>query len=391
MVAADTNRKCPAGLVLIVEDDADTSELMRLLLEREGYTVHEAAHGGIALKLMSQHAYTCVLLDLIMPEVDGYVVLNFLRKVRSALPVIVVTGHRTSLDSKAVSQAYSNAIMIPKPFEAEALLTHVKAAADGTTSVAVPSPSTSSSQGYPVQQMDRLSQALAGIVGGTCHDLANTLAYGVWAIREDKKRTAATQAKLKRVLEGSFESVQNLHQLARKFYQDNAILPSIAYGDLEEHIKGLLSPRTDARGIALKLQIMFDSDGVLPALLPQLLVAPLAINAIEAMSAQSNAELEISIRIREDIDELALQVTDNGPGFGASLPLMREALPRIRKGLPLIQKGLHTSRVQSAKGTLHGYGLVHLIRLVDRLGGIVEFEDVQPHGATVRVRLPLKM
>src|SRR5262249_44207255 len=173
MVAADANAKCPKGLVLIVEDDDDTRELLAVIVETAGYMVHKVATVAIARKLLIQHAYTCVLLDIGLPDENGYVLLGFLRRVRSELPVIAVTAFSTAVDRDTIVTAYPYAIHMPKPFEPGELLAQIKAAADGTfsqinrllvtntgTSVALPSPPTSSSQTYRVQHIDKLSRAL---------------------------------------------------------------------------------------------------------------------------------------------------------------------------------------------------------------------------------------
>ncbi len=80
--------------VLLVEDDADTRAMLRRMLERAGWTVAEAANGRIALEQLATRTPQIVLLDLMMPEVDGF---EFLETVRQrpelkTLPVIVITA-----------------------------------------------------------------------------------------------------------------------------------------------------------------------------------------------------------------------------------------------------------------------------------------------------------
>lgn len=66
----------PAVKVLIVDDEKDTRKLVRLTLERRGWTVMEAAGGEEALTLLSQEHFDLVLLDIMMPRVSGYEVLQ---------------------------------------------------------------------------------------------------------------------------------------------------------------------------------------------------------------------------------------------------------------------------------------------------------------------------
>jgi CheY-like chemotaxis protein len=83
-----------AGDVLVVDDDADTRELLRRALEHEGMTVREAADGRDALARVAERKPGLVLLDLMMPVMDGF---EFLRQLRAAetdgrVPVIVLTA-----------------------------------------------------------------------------------------------------------------------------------------------------------------------------------------------------------------------------------------------------------------------------------------------------------
>ena len=83
------------GPVLIVEDDADTRDMMRHTVEKLGLTVVEAANGRLALSWLSEHAPPAmVVLDLMMPEMDGFEFLDAIaaRPEWRDMPVIVVTA-----------------------------------------------------------------------------------------------------------------------------------------------------------------------------------------------------------------------------------------------------------------------------------------------------------
>ncbi|MCX4197885.1 response regulator [Methylobacterium organophilum] len=79
--------------VLVVDDDADARERLRRSLGREGWTVDEAENGRIALERVSQARPSLILLDLMMPEMDGF---GFLRALRARpdgdVPVVVLTA-----------------------------------------------------------------------------------------------------------------------------------------------------------------------------------------------------------------------------------------------------------------------------------------------------------
>jgi PAS domain S-box-containing protein len=82
------------GPLLVVEDDAATREMLRRTLEREGWAVAEAENGRAGLERVAECAPRAVVLDLMMPEMDGFEFLDALRRDprHAALPVIVVTA-----------------------------------------------------------------------------------------------------------------------------------------------------------------------------------------------------------------------------------------------------------------------------------------------------------
>jgi PAS domain S-box-containing protein len=92
----------PTGTVLVVEDDAVTRRTFRIGLEKEGWTVVEAENGRIALEHMKEQAPSLILLDLVMPVMDGGEFVAEMRK-NSAwrnIPVIVVTAKDLSREER---------------------------------------------------------------------------------------------------------------------------------------------------------------------------------------------------------------------------------------------------------------------------------------------------
>lgn len=89
--------KEPAS-ILVVDDTADNAKLLADLLERQGYQVRSSASGPEALAALSRDRYDLVLLDVVMPEMDGYEVCRRIRQDKrfATLPVVMVTA----LDAK---------------------------------------------------------------------------------------------------------------------------------------------------------------------------------------------------------------------------------------------------------------------------------------------------
>lgn len=114
--------------VLIVDDDATTRELLASGLRLRGLAVDEAVDGRQALDLLRQNIYSVVLLDLLMPHVDGFGVLGQLGSALSTPVVLVITGADRSLIERLNPQQIHG--VVRKPFDAQDLAEIVDACAE---------------------------------------------------------------------------------------------------------------------------------------------------------------------------------------------------------------------------------------------------------------------
>src|SRR4051794_24191102 len=117
--------------VIVVDDDPGIRTLFIAMLERKGFAVDVAPDGRAAYDQISRNAYSVILLDLMMPDVNGFELLERLaRECPSLLPrVIVMTGA-----SRRVIQSLDTASiwgMIRKPFDIDELVGAVTACGDG--------------------------------------------------------------------------------------------------------------------------------------------------------------------------------------------------------------------------------------------------------------------
>lgn len=111
--------------VLIVEDDSGIAEFLQLELEHEGYDILYAADGRTALDIFEKNAPDLVLLDIMLPQLNGLEVLRRIRKT-SNTPVIMLTAQGNTFDK--VSGLDSGADdYLAKPFEIEELLARMRA------------------------------------------------------------------------------------------------------------------------------------------------------------------------------------------------------------------------------------------------------------------------
>jgi signal transduction histidine kinase/DNA-binding response OmpR family regulator len=113
--------------VLVVEDDADTRHILKSTLEKDGWKVETAANGRIALELAASRLPGLVLLDLMMPEMDGFTFIDELRRFPGAraIPVIVLTAKDLTAEDRRRLNGYVERV-VQKGSNTESLLGEVR-------------------------------------------------------------------------------------------------------------------------------------------------------------------------------------------------------------------------------------------------------------------------
>jgi CheY-like chemotaxis protein len=91
-----------ARTILVIEDEASTRQMLRRLLEREGWAVTEAENGHVGLERIAAQRPALILLDLLMPEMDGFQFLEVLRQHEAwqSIPVVVITAKDLTADDR---------------------------------------------------------------------------------------------------------------------------------------------------------------------------------------------------------------------------------------------------------------------------------------------------
>jgi DNA-binding response OmpR family regulator len=125
------------GRLLIVEDDERIRASMRMALEDEGYDVDEAGSGEMALERFAEQPADVVLIDLMLPGMDGFECCRQLRRT-SAVPVIMVTARTDTHDVVAGLEAGADDY-VTKPFVAKELAARIRALLRRARSVDEPS------------------------------------------------------------------------------------------------------------------------------------------------------------------------------------------------------------------------------------------------------------
>ena len=112
--------------ILVADDDKHTRMLLRAVLESENYTVSTAENGEQALELLDREHIDLVILDVMMPEMDGYEFTRIVRQTDSTLPILMVTAKHLPEDEKKAFLVGTDDY-ITKPIDEEKLLLRIKA------------------------------------------------------------------------------------------------------------------------------------------------------------------------------------------------------------------------------------------------------------------------
>jgi DNA-binding response OmpR family regulator len=117
----------PTGPILVVDDDAKIVRLVRTYLERDGFSVVTAADGPAALDAIEAHAPALVVLDLMLPELDGRAVIRAVRRDDEAgrTPILVLSARSSTIDRIAGLEDGADDYL-PKPFSPAELVLRVK-------------------------------------------------------------------------------------------------------------------------------------------------------------------------------------------------------------------------------------------------------------------------
>ncbi|GAB6156701.1 response regulator transcription factor [Desulfosporosinus burensis] len=111
--------------ILIVDDEEKIRSLVRLYLEREGYAVEEAQDGRVALEKFRAGQFSLLIVDLMMPDIDGWRVCREVRE-SSAIPIIMLTARGEEFDRVLGLELGADDYLV-KPFSTKELVARVKA------------------------------------------------------------------------------------------------------------------------------------------------------------------------------------------------------------------------------------------------------------------------
>lgn len=144
-----------AEKILVVDDDVDTLRLVGLMLQRQGYAIVAASNGRQALNMATTELPDLIILDVMMPDMDGYEVTKQLRAnpQTAGIPIIMFTA-KSQIDDKVTGFESGADDYLTKPTQPRELFAHVKAllARSSKTRASVPPPATTEKPSRPVAE-----------------------------------------------------------------------------------------------------------------------------------------------------------------------------------------------------------------------------------------------
>lgn len=145
--------------ILIVDDAAETRIFLKGIINSIGFTFYEAKNGIDALKILNEHHIDLVILDVLMPNFDGYQTLEFINKLKEKqnIKVVFLTGKKAELDQAKIEELNPDDV-IHKTVDIQVLKTKLKKLLDGSTPptkpkvIASPQQASSTAQNTPATQ-----------------------------------------------------------------------------------------------------------------------------------------------------------------------------------------------------------------------------------------------
>jgi len=348
--------------ILIVDDEADTVELLKKRLRFEGYDTLEAYDGAECLKQATAGNPELVILDVMMPDMDGYEVCRRLKSNKSTahIPVLMLTAKR-ELESKIKGLDVGAHDYLAKPFDYKELSARIKSLLSMETA-----------KEKLVQE--EKSEALDHMMDELAHELRNPItSIGGFARRVHENLAEGDPNR--KYLQIIISEVARLEKMVKNLIELKT--SGISYrepanvNDLIGEVIEQFQQRHALQDIEIKVDLM----GNLP-LLPvdqdhiKLALANILQNSIEAMQGVTEKTLVITSKI--ETDHVEIQISDTGKG-----------IPRDR--IKNIFDPFSTSKTSGP-----GLGLTFALKIIQEHRGSISVESAPGKGSDFTIKLPIK-
>ncbi|NJL81025.1 MAG: hybrid sensor histidine kinase/response regulator [Richelia sp. SM2_1_7] len=355
--------------ILVVDDSPDNIFLIKTILEEEGYEVSTAENGYKALSKIEESTFDLILLDLMMPGMDGYEVTKNIREnaYLSFVPILLITAH----DSPNVAHGLDLGAddFIRKPVTVDELLARVRSLLRLK---------------HSIDERDEIARQREDFVSRLTHDLRTPL------VAEERMMILFLEGALGELSPSMQEALtimarSNSNLLAMvntllEVYRFEAGRKTLAFLPVDipkliEEVKSELSPLAAQKGLVIKVDV--NETAIATKIMgDRLELHRLFTNLVgNAIKFTDNGSITISLEAdATDCDRIILKIVDSGQGIS---PEQQATLfERFRPG--------------SHKRSGSGLGLYLSRRIVEAHKGTIEINSQLGQGSVFRVILPIK-
>ncbi|NJL94989.1 MAG: response regulator [Anaerolineae bacterium] len=358
--------------ILVVDDTTANLDLLTALLESNGYLVRPAISGGLALAAIQNQRPDLILLDIMMPEMNGFEVCERLKadSDTAGIPVIFISALNETEDIVHAFEV-GGSDYITKPFKRREVLARIENQLTVITQ-----------RDQIINYYERLDRMKQQFIRSATHDLKNPLhvIYGYAAILEDMDGPAFERSGREFVeqMYGGIRKMQalitDMLELAQLQTGANVVLERVDLGLILQQVAQNFLPMAAGAGISLEL-----------ALPPEPLPAQVDEKRIErALDNLVSNALKYTLpggRVLLNAVRMKQQVVVSVQDTGLGIP--EESLPHLFETFYRVPLESHIG----IEGT--GLGLSIVKALVEQNGGRVEVESTLDEGSTFFILLPL--
>ncbi|ACI22151.1 response regulator [Thermodesulfovibrio yellowstonii] len=347
--------------ILIVDDNIDTVELLRKRLKAEGYNTEEAYDGEEALKKVYEVYPDLIILDVMMPKMDGYEVCQRLKTDDRTkfIPIIMLTA-KSDVESKVKGFDIGADDYVPKPFDYRELSARVRSliTRKETAEKVIEEEKTESVRKLIDSLSHEIRNPIVSIAGFT-KKVYDNLPPG-----DPNKPYLMTILQEAERLERLLKEILNLKMIAIGFLEN--VNPKIAIEEILEELEKEIEDKaieveTDFKDVP---SFYIDKEHF------KIVLRNIIKNAIEAMEKSEKRLLKISLE--QVKNEIEIRISDTGKGIPKEL---------IKK----IFDPFFTSKVYGP-----GLGLSVALTIVQYYKGFISVESEPGKGSTFIIRIPVK-
>ncbi|NIA08363.1 MAG: response regulator [Nitrospiraceae bacterium] len=347
--------------VLIVDDNIDTIELLRKRLRVDGYDTAEAYDGEEALKKVAEYSPDLVVLDIMMPKMDGFEVCRRLKRNEETryIPVIMLTA-KGDVDSTVKGLDIGGDDYLAKPFDYKELLARIRSLL-------------SMKEEREKLVREEKSEALEKMMDQVAHEIRNPL-VSIGGFARRIYESLPENDPNKKYLELIVQNVATLEEMIKKLielktmvacYLEPADINDLIGETIEKFRASIEKNHVELKTeFAANLPSIHVDKGQIKTALSSFIE-----NAIEAMRNKRRI-LKIESRISDD-NYIEIAVSDTGVG-----------IPKDK--LKHILNPFFTSKVHA------GLGLTYALKIVQAHRGTISVESELDKGSTFTMRLPAK-